>query len=245
MKKSHLNVLVLTVAVGLLVFAGRSFAEDGGIYVGVQAQTGVRGSSSGSVEVTQHSDVGSRSNGEQENTSTSGFDRSRFNTSTFDEGTSSKNASVISASAVEIRGWDATQKQQFLGTVKAQAELRSGQDLQNFAKGVLLRDDNVEDVQVASDTVKVSYKEPAKLFGVFGSSLSAQVETDAQGRVKVHYPWYSFLFSVPSSVASAELETKLNASIGQTSLQNNLQGQAQVIQSISNILKAAHDTASS
>ncbi len=148
---------------------------------------------------------------------------------------------------MELRGWDTAQKQEFLTTVKAQAEIHSGADLQNFAKGVLLKDSNVTDIEVASDTIKVSYNEPAKLFGLFGGNISANVEADSGGRVKVKYPWYAFLYKIPKAAASAELETKLetqiNANLPDVSLRNSIQVQAQTIATISSALKDAHDSA--
>src|SRR3989344_2171914 len=64
----------------------------------------------------------------------------------------------VSVQAVEIRGWDATQKQEFLATVKVHAQVQSGQDLENFATGVLLRDENVDEVEGSEERVEVSYR---------------------------------------------------------------------------------------
>jgi len=152
-------------------------------------------------------------------------------------------SNAVSASAVEVRGWDAEQKREFLATVKAHAQVQSGQDLENFATGVLLRDENVE-VAAASDTeVEVAYRMPAKFVGIFNASLAARAEVDAEGRVKVSYPWFGFLFA--KTVSAAELEAEIEAALPEVGdeVLVGFEAQAEVLLVVSNALKARHDTA--
>ena len=80
---------------------------------------------------------------------------------------------VVSVAAKYMRGLDSDAKAKFLLTVKSSAELRSGQDLDNFAKGVLLKDENVKEVEAKDNHVSVTYKMPAKFLGIFVTDLSA------------------------------------------------------------------------
>jgi len=170
-----------------------------------------------------------------------------------DVGTVNIKGNVVSASAVEVRGWDPEKKQEFLTTVKSHAEVRSQQDLENFAKGVLLADENVEEVSSDENSVEVRYRVPAKFLGIFSSSVSADVvvlqtfddETDTD-RVKVQFPWFRFLYSVPDEVSKTELEGKLSTEL-EAELSTNgdvdVSKRARIFQKISATLKARHDLA--
>ncbi|MDO8600768.1 MAG: hypothetical protein Q7R73_04160 [bacterium] len=164
---------------------------------------------------------------------------------------------------VQVRGWDPKQKEEFLATVKTHAQVRSGQDLENFARGVLVRDENVESVTIGEEGVQFSYRMPAKLFGIFNASLVARVDVDAESRVKVRFPWLRIFFSEPvgalkiqesvekelggvtQTMQTQVRESEDNAELANIDLQNKIQYQAQILQLLSNIMKAQHDTAMS
>lgn len=60
----------------------------------------------------------------------------------------------------------------------------------------------------SDDSVAITYQQPAKLFGIFPTSLPGEVDVDAQGNASVHLPWYSVFYatdasSVQASVANA------------------------------------------
>jgi len=61
----------------------------------------------------------------------------------------------ISIKAIDIRGWDKEKKVEFLNTVKTYAEISSDRELDNFATGVLLRDENVASVSLNQEEVNV------------------------------------------------------------------------------------------
>ena len=156
---------------------------------------------------------------------------------------------TVSASAVEVRGWDPKQKQEFLATVKAQAQVRSGQDLENFAKGIVIHDENVEEISSDEDSVEVRYRVPAKFLGFFETTLPVTVVANkAEGElgkgVKVHFPWYRFLFGVSDQVSETSLETSVNSAviadldIGALDFAVS----ARLYSAISNVLKTKHDT---
>src|SRR3989344_3682463 len=157
----------------------------------------------------------------------------------------------VSVQAVEIRGWDATQKQEFLATVKAHAQVRSEQDLENFAKGVLLKDENVEEISSDEDSVEVRYRVPAKFLGLIDATLpvivvAAKAQGELGGGVQVHFPWYSFLFGVSDVVSETTLESDVATAVG-ADLDGDgsldVAATARLYNAISNVLKTKHDTA--
>src|SRR3989344_4654373 len=156
---------------------------------------------------------------------------------------------AVSASAVEVRGWDPKQKQEFLATVKVHAEVQSEQDLENFAKGILINDENVEEISSDEGSVEVRYRVPAKFLGFFETTLPVTVVAEkAQGKlgegVKEHFPWYRFLFGVPDEVSETSLETSVSsaviADLGSGAL--DFAVSARLYSAISNVLKTKHDT---
>jgi hypothetical protein len=156
-------------------------------------------------------------------------------------------SSTVSTAARDIRGWDEGEKAVFLGTVKAHAELRSGQDLENFAKGVLINDENVRDVTTASSSIEVSYKIPAKFLGVFGAGLEAMTDVSFDPKSKnpkevtVKFPWYRIFYSLDADAREDVLKSAIEASIGEdpgTNSGGEYSKKGRTIQLISNILKA-------
>jgi len=154
---------------------------------------------------------------------------------------------AVSVSAVEVRGWDPKDKQEFLATIKTHAQVRSGQDLENFAKGVLLEDENMEEISLNFEKITFKYRSSGKLFGFIPLSFTQRVELDAEGddvgQVKVKMPWFSFL--VKEDVSSEDIEGEAEASISEN-LGNNQNwdfgGQAEILSLVSNVLKTKHDT---
>lgn len=140
-------------------------------------------------------------------------------------------------------------KDQFLMTVKSHAELKSDQDLKNFAKGVMDSDENIESVDSSADHVEVTYKLPAKFLGIFSTQLSttANVSFEATGQgkspkeVTVKFPWYRIFFSLSNNEQKDVIQTAIEDSIvGNTTLSTTTEfsEKGKTIQLISNLLKA-------
>lgn len=158
----------------------------------------------------------------------------------------------ISVAAGDIDGLTAEERQEFLAAAKAHAEVRSQQDLEIFAKGVLLEDEQVEQISLNFEKIQVKHQARAKLFGLFPLSIIEEVEVDTQGedagRVKVKLPWFSFLLSTESSeqelqgVVESEVQASEDENLG--SNENwDFGVQARVLANIANALKARHDAA--
>ena len=120
-----------------------------------------------------------------------------------------------SVRAVEVRGWDPKQKEEFLTTVKTHAQLRSGQDLENFAEGVLVKDEGIENISFNYQKIEFEYKAQGRLFGFiplnYAQSVTVNTRVEGGGRVKVKFPWYSILMKTGAS--TQELETDIAASL--------------------------------
>jgi len=152
---------------------------------------------------------------------------------------------AVSVSAREMRGWDPKQKQEFLATVKAHAEVQSGQDLENFARGVLLQDENVEELAVEEEKLVVKYLSRGKFLGFIPLSFTQTVELDTEGddmgRVKVRMPWFAFLLR--ADVSAEELENELGINEKWMRASWNAAEIAEAFNILTSVLKTKHDTA--
>ena len=139
----------------------------------------------------------------------------------------------IAPNAVEVRGWDPTKKQEFLQTVKTHAEVQSEQDLQSFATGMLLQDENVQSVRVQAESTEVAYRMPAKLFGFLPGTLVAkatvetmageEIQSDKYGRIQVRFPWYRFFYRVHQEAQASSLQAHLASELEAVSQRLDLQ----------------------
>jgi hypothetical protein len=154
----------------------------------------------------------------------------------------------VSAAAGEVRSMNETEKKTFLTTVKTHAELQSKQDLDNFAKGVMIKDENVSAVEADDSNVEVHYKLPAKFLGIFSTGLDAianvSFESEKTGRgpkeVTVKFPWYRLFFSLSTSTRAEVLQAAIDKSVqvnAQTPRDNAYAQNGVTVQLISSILK--------
>ena len=130
----------------------------------------------------------------------------------------------------------------------ANAELRSGQDLENFATGVLLRDENIEELQIADEGLAMGYRMPGKFLGVFGASFRIRAEIKSDGEIKVRFPWYGFLYKkrVGADEIKTNMETHLQKEGGSNSVTHKLPGKSasqtgELISVMQESLRGAHD----
>lgn len=247
----HPAQLLTSVVLGVLVILPlTSFAVT--IDAGADIDASVSGSSTGgSVNGEMHADGDMESEDDAEtedNVSATGTAHS--------EGTMEIHGSDVSVAAVEIRGWDAQSKADFLANVKTHAEVASSQDLEVFAKGVLLKDSNVERVDVGEDgNVTVDYKGRGRLFGFIPLSFTQRVNVraneEAKNRVSVRYPWFGFLMA--TNVSAADIKASIEQSLASdTQLSSmtvdaaaNVRVSADIINAISAVLKAKAEASAS
>ena len=158
----------------------------------------------------------------------------------------------VQAGTAEVKGWDPIKKQV---TLQAQ-EVASKEDLHDFTQAVIIGNERIKEIKIEEDIFKLEYKEPAKLFGFINVEMNAKVEVDEVGEVKVKFPWYKFLTTSKASESKEQIidalegieDTDVVEDIGDMAetdmlqMQNTLQKQAQMIQTLSNIMKALSDT---
>lgn len=77
-----------------------------------------------------------------------------------------------------------------------------------------------EQISLNYEEIKLSVREEVKVFGVIPVVVTANVEVDGQGRVKVKFPWWAFLASGKDSDEVGD----------------------RVFTALSNVLKTRHDT---
>ena len=153
----------------------------------------------------------------------------------------------ISLSAVTVRGWDPKKKEEFLAERKTFAEVKSGQDLENFATGILLDTDGIEEVALKQNEVEVSYEAKGKFLWLIPLSYTERlIASDSGGGVdfKVKKPWWGFLVSANVSPEETATETKdkHKQEIDIESWSWGASNQAHLLHTISNVLKTKHDT---
>jgi len=151
-------------------------------------------------------------------------------------------ASNVSVSAVEVRGWDPEKKEELLKTVKEQAEVRSGEDLEQFARGVLILNPEVESIDTGTTSVSMKYHVPARFLGIFKTTLEQETTVTfgdgKHGRVKVKFPWLRMFYSIDARLHAEELERTLLPEIDDEVLVDyeggevGSKGQAEIIQKI-------------
>ncbi len=142
----------------------------------------------------------------------------------------------IEARANEVRAWNEEEKEDFLESVKERAELQSGEDLENFARGILLEQEDVEEIEITDKQVTVRSRVPASLFGIFNASLGATMQVNEAGEVSESLPWYSFLYSKSSranevqQALQQEFQSDEEASSADLGLQNEFQITARALE---------------
>lgn len=128
----------------------------------------------------------------------------------------------VSLHAREVRGWDKEKKEEFQAEAKSWARVQSGQDLEHFAQGILLQNQQVESLSLNYEKIEAKYKRPAKFLGIINTTIDQETTiTFGDGElgarvpenVKVKFPWYKFLFKVDSSFRAQVLENDLNQEI--------------------------------
>ncbi len=78
---------------------------------------------------------------------------------------------------VTVSGWDDIKKQEIEGKIQTALE----------------NNPQVTYASIGTDSILVNYRAPAKFLGVFSMNMNINLATDADGRIKVKFPWYRFL----------------------------------------------------
>jgi hypothetical protein len=86
-------------------------------------------------------------------------------------------------------------------------------------------------------SIDIGYSQPAKFLGIFPTSLSGDINIDAQGNATIRLPWWSFLYSkdttgIQTTAATAAQTSGANFD-DQAGTTTALQDQARVINAVS------------
>jgi hypothetical protein len=153
----------------------------------------------------------------------------------------------VSVAAGDVNGLTEEEKREFLASVKEHAEVQSGQDLENFAKGVLLDNEDIEELSAEDTSVVVKHRTHGKLFGFIPLTLWQEVKVETEGaeagRVKLKLPWYAFLVAMDVTPEDLEAEIGKHEKWFKSNANAGLSVHAAIFTSISNVLKTRHDTA--
>lgn len=96
-------------------------------------------------------------------------------------------------------------------SVSSASDVTTSDSFRAYAAGELQSDENFKSIDMSDDGMDIEYRRPARLFGLFPTSMNVRVHVDGNGDVSVRYPWYSFLLAKGES--RDELAARLTADL--------------------------------
>jgi hypothetical protein len=123
------------------------------------------------------------------------------------------------------------------------ALIQSTSDLMTYDALVISNRPAVRSINVHDDgSVVVGYSQPAKFLGIFSTSITGNVDVDAQGNTTVHLPWWAFLYAknttdVKTSVSAAVQQSGVNFG-AQADATANAQNSARLINAVTTAIQA-------
>ncbi|PIR83630.1 hypothetical protein COU18_03025 [Candidatus Kaiserbacteria bacterium CG10_big_fil_rev_8_21_14_0_10_51_14] len=244
-RKSIAGITAVVLSLGFVLPVSALTVDTSGSVQG--SGLGSVGATGAGVDINVDVGVGATTSGggsQDGTTSTSGNASSNVN------GNASVDANALLITRVDID----------TGTVKATsaapASVETRADLSGYVAAQMQSDANIASVETASDNVAVTYKQYARLFGFIPVTLDATATVQADGSVKVSYPWYAFLAVTNKAdletkleqrvdaalSANAQLEASANASAEVTGSLSASE-QAQVVQAVKTVMQAELDAA--
>lgn len=171
-----------------------------------------------------------------------------------EDGEEKTSSTILSVSAVEVRGWNPEKKAEILGASLTMGEVRSDEDLSNFAATMVINDENIDSVEVDNERIEVDYKFPAKFLGMFKTNVRAHVTVASsavagESRVKVKFPWLAFLYRIDASVKAPALIEAIDTQVAQgvgrlhTKAATEVTIRADTLDVVVAVLRVKHDTA--
>ncbi len=159
--------------------------------------------------------------------------KTETNTNTGDNGADNRLLPTVNkktTAKITVRGWDAEKKEEIEGKIAAAIE----------------NNPQITSTEVAEDSVTVHYSAPAKLFGFIPFNMNIVLQTNAEGHIIAHFPWYKFMATSPFSNVAENMNEIFQHN--QTDLEfvkakGNVDGQVQTLSKVSAALKAQYDLA--
>ncbi|HEY4494797.1 MAG TPA: hypothetical protein VJC02_01700 [Candidatus Paceibacterota bacterium] len=124
-------------------------------------------------------------------------------------------------------------------SVDTDVKVKDEADLNLLTNTIISEDPNISKIDVKDEEITVTYKEPAKFLGIIPTNVSVEARVNNEGKVKVYYPWYSFL----TTTNKKDLEGEFNqivSSITSTSTSSSYTPQirAKIIAAIYSVFKS-------
>ncbi len=141
---------------------------------------------------------------------------------------------------VQVRGWDPVKKEVLIRT----GDVNTKEALTDYAVALLASSEEIDSVVVDDERVSIVYTQPVKLFGFLPVAMEQTVDADTEGRVKVSFPWWSFLAKKTTSVD--EIESAIDAERKVVKVQGEIvliQEGDKKFQGLSGLLKVVYDVA--
>ena len=93
-----------------------------------------------------------------------------------------------------------------------------------------------------NNNIAIQYSQPARLFGIFPSSISGQVVVDAKGNAAIEMPWWAIFYAKDTAGLQASIDGAVAQSgasfSGQADAQVQLQNKARIIDAVTAALQA-------
>jgi len=253
MHKLSIAFFVLVFSLSLTVYA-KSDSDSDDLKLNVQTSAQINARSSG-VEIENEDELEIeaeiedgvlqiKTKGEQSASSSSSRDLddsdedSSRSSSSSDSDVSDDNSGRIKIDIRELRGLDDSQKQELMLSLKNSLQVRTGQELEHFAQGILLSDDSLSKVEIDDSGVKVAFHRPARFLGFIQIDLSGTASVSDDLKVKVKFPWYRFLFNLSDDDKAVSLSEAISAQVAaNAALGNENQNRARILELLSLVLK--------
>ena len=126
----------------------------------------------------------------------------------------------------QVFGFDPRTKELLFGP----ADFETPEVLREYAKALSLQDQNIVDIAVNDETVKVSYKQQAKLFWLFPFEITVSVTVYNDGRIDVKFPWWHVFASTNRRAIEGAVEGAFNLNEGGGQKVKNIQEQVNFAQ---------------
>ena len=126
----------------------------------------------------------------------------------------------------QVFGFDPQTKELLFGP----ADFETPEVLRQYMKALSLQDQNIVDIAVSDEAVKVSYKERAKLFWVFPLEITASVTIYNDGRINVKFPWWHVFASTNRRVIAEAVQEAFKLTEGGGQKVKNIQEQVSYAQ---------------
>ena len=166
---------------------------------------------------------------------------------TDDEAAETRFRGGVKVAVGDVKGFTEAERASYLAAAKAHEQVTSSNGLENFARGILVDSELVEEISFNFEKIEMKYRTRGRLLGFIPMTFDEQVvvETagDRAGTVEVKMPWFSFL--VLKAVKAKDLETAIQSDIA-TNIGTNQNwdfgSRALALSLATEVLKSKHDT---